>query len=334
VIGSLPLAHRQATVWNVAVNGVMAGCRPEYMPILLAAAEVLCDPQFKIEDAGSTPGWEPLLTLSGPIARQLDFNAGQGVLRAGRQPNTSVGRFVRLLVRNIGGFTHAPEGLDKGTIGMNFHVALAENEDACTQLGWTTYAQDRGFSREDNVVTLQSVVVVSPPTYSGSDDPEAHAALLADVIGDRTCGYWAAISMVYSNCHPLIVLGPAIAKVFADGGWSKDRLREYLYEHCKFPVSRVERYVWYCGQTGFDVDRYVREGLLPPAYGGSTDRERLVPIFQRREWIQIVVAGDWGRNQSKGYLNNHLQGVPTSRRISLPPDWDALLAASRPALGA
>ena len=333
VIGSLALAHRKLTVWNVAVNGVMAGCRPEYMPILLAAAHALADPQFKIEDAGSTPGWEPLLTLSGPLIGQLNFNHGQGVMRVGRQSNTSVGRFVRLILRNIAGYTHGPDGIDKGSIGMSFNVALAENEEACAQIGWPTYAQDRGFEVDDNVVTLQSVVAISAPTYSGSENPLEHAELLADVIGDKACGYWAGIAMVYCNFHPLIVLGPAIAKIFAENGWTKDRLRQYLYDNVKVRASRVEQYAWYCGQTGFSVNRYVREGLLPPAFGESEDPQRLLPVFQRPEWIQIVVAGDWGRNQSKGYVNNHLQGVPTSRKISLPPDWDALLAASRPKSG-
>ncbi len=331
VIGALPLAHRKLTVWNVAVNGVMAGCRPEYMPVLLAAAEVLTDPKFKVEDAGSTPGWEPMLTLSGPLIRELGFNHGQGVQRIGRQANSSVGRFVRLILRNIAGFTHGPEGMDKGTIGMNFQIALAENEDACANFGWSTYGQDLGFSTDDSVVTIQSVLIVSPPTYSGSDDPLEHAKLLADVLGDRTGGYWAAVSLVYTNFHPLIVLGPAIAQTFAKNGWTKDMLRQYLYQHCKMPASKVHEYAWYCGLTGFDLDRYVREGLLPPAYGESTDPERLVPVFQRPEWIQIVVAGDWGRNQSKAYFNNHLQGVPTSRKVELPSDWKSLLEASRPA---
>lgn len=333
VIGALALAHREVTVWNVAVNGVMAGCRPEYMPILLAAAEVIADPQFKIEDAGSTPGWEPLLTLSGPLIKQLNFNNGQGVMRVGRQSNTSVGRFVRLIFRNIAGYTHAPEGIDKGSIGMSFNVALAENEEACAQIGWPTYAQDRGFNVEDNVVTIQSVVAISAPTYTGSENPVEHAEILADVIGDKTCGYWAGIAMVYCNFHPLIVLGPAIAKIFADGGWTKNKLRQYLYDHVTITASRAEQYAWYCGQTGFSVNRYVREGLLPASFGISEDPRRHLPVFQRADWIQIVVAGDWGRNQSKGYVNNHLQGVPTSRKVSLPPDWEALLALSTGKVG-
>lgn len=330
VIGPLPVGNRQLTVWNVAVNGVMAGCRPEYMPILLAAAEIMADPLFKIEDAGATPGWEPLLTVSGPIARELGFHSGQGVMRIGKQANSSVGRFVRLVFRNIAGYTHGPEGADKGSIGLNFNVALAENEEACRQIGWPTYAEDRGYAADDNVVTIQSVVAISAPTYTGSENPEEHAEIFADVLGDKTAGYWCGVAMVYCNYHPILMVGPAIAKVFADHGWSKDRLRQYMYEHVKIPASRAEHYVWYSGQTGFSVDRYVREGLLPPAYGESNDPDRLVPVFQRPEWIQIVVAGDWGRNQSKAYINNHLHGPPTSRRVMLPPDWDALLGAHQP----
>jgi hypothetical protein len=330
VIGVCPPANREATVWNVAVNGVMAGCRPEYMPILLAIVEIICTPEYKIEDAGSTPGWESLITLSGPLVKALGFNAGQGVMRTGKQANTSVGRFLRLFIRNVAGFTHAPEGADKGSIGQSFLVAMAENEDAVADIGWQPYSVDRGFKAGDNVVTVQSVVAISAPTYSGTESAEEHMKIIADVIGERACGYWTAIGMVYANWHPLIVLGPSIAKVFAKDGWNKDDIRRYLYEHVKMPASRAEHYAWHCGQTGFRVTEAVKLGLLPHAYHESDDPDRLIPVFQRPEWIGIVIAGDWGRNQSKGYVCNHVQGVPTSRKIVLPGNWDALLAASRP----
>jgi hypothetical protein len=328
VIGIFPPANREATVWNVAVNGVMAGCRPEYMPILLAIADVAGDVEYKVEDAGSTPGWESLIVLSGPITKALGFNSGQGVMRMGKQANTSVGRFLRLLLRNIAGFTHAPEGADKGSIGQSFLVAMAENEDAVAEIGWQPYSADRGFQAGENVVTVQSVVAISAPTYSGTEKAEEHMAIIADVIGERACGYWSAIGMVYSNWHPLLVLGPSIAKVFAKDGWSKDDIRRALYERVKMPASRAERYAYHCGQTGFRVTNYVKQGLLPPAYHESDDPDRPIPVFQRPEWIGIVVAGDWGRNQSKGYVCNHVQGVPTSRKIVLPDNWDALLAES------
>ena len=328
VIGVCAPANRQATVWNVAVNGVMAGCRPEYMPILLAVVEAVLDPEYKIEDAGSTPGWESLIVLSGPIAKTLEFNNGQGVMRVGKQANTSVGRFLRLYLRNIGGFHHAPEGADKGSIGQSFLVVLPENEDAAAEIGWQPFSVDRGFAAGENVVTVQSVVAISAPTYTGTEKAAEHMDIIADVIGQRACGYWTAIGMVYSKWHPLIVLGPSIAKVFARDGWTKDDIRRHLYEKVTMPASLAERYAYHCGQTGFHVNSHVDQGLLPPAYRRSDDPNRPIPVFQRPEWIGIVIAGDWGRNQSKGYVSNHVQGPPVSKRLVLPRAWDALLEES------
>ena len=324
VIGPCPPANRHATVWNVAVNGVMAGCRPEYMPVLLAVIEAVLDPVYKVEDAGSTPGWESLIMINGGIAQELDVNNGQGVMRTGKQANTSIGRFLRLFLRNLAGFYHAPEGADKGSIGQTFLVAAAENEAAVAEIGWQPYSVDRGFKAGDNVVTVQSVVAISAPTYSGSENAAEHAELIADVIGQRACGYWASIGMVYSNWHPLLMLGPSIAKVFAQDGWSKQDIRNYLYDNVKIKASTAERYAYQCGQTGFRVDEYVKKGLLPATYGESADPERLIPVFPHPEWIGIVVAGDWGRNQSKGYVSNHIQGPPVSKPVRLPGNWRQL----------
>ena len=326
VLGVLPPANRQATVWNVAVNGAMAGCRPEYMPLMLAVVEAVCDPEFKVEDAGSTPGWEPLIVVNGPVVQELGLHHAQGVMRVGKRANSSLGRFLRLVLRNLAGFHHAPEGADKGSIAQSFLVALPENEQAVADIGWQPYSVDRGYRAGDNIVTVQSVVAISAPTYTGSEKAIEHMELIADVIGQRACGYWTAIGMVYANWHPLIVLGPSIAKVFAQDGWSKDDIRRYMYEHVKMPASLAERYAYYCGQTGFRITQAVKDGLLPPVYHESDDPDRLVPVFQRPEWIGIVVAGDWGRNQSKGYVSNHVQGPPVSRKVTLPDGWRDMLA--------
>lgn len=329
VIGVLPPANRQATVWNVAVNGVMAGCRPEYMPVLLAVVEAVADPAYKVEDAGSTPGWESLVVVNGPIINELEFHHGQGVMRVGKRANTSVGRFLRLFLRNIAGFHHAPEGADKGSIAQSFLVALPENEQAVSEIGWQPYSVDRGFAAGDNIVTVQSVVAISAPTYTGSEKASEHMDIIADVIGQRACGYWSAIGMVYSNWHPLIVLGPSIARVFAQDGWTKDDIRQYLYKNVKMTARQAERYAYHCGQTGFRVTEQTKLGLLPPEYHLSDDPDREIPVFQRPEWIGIVVAGDWGRNQSKGYCSNHVQGPPVSKRIALPKNWAQLRAEDR-----
>jgi hypothetical protein len=324
VIGVCPPDNREATVWNIATTGVMAGCRPEYMPLLTAILECVTDPEFRIQDAGSTPGWEPLATVSGPIVDELDFNSGASVMRIGRRANSSVGRFLRLVLRNLAGFRFAPGAGDKGSIGQNFYVALAENEAACKDIGWATYSADRGFNSGDNVVTVQSVVSPSAPIYTGSDDPMEHARVLAEVVG-MSCGYWSPVAMTYSRSDPLLVMSPSVAKVFADHGWNKDRIRRHLYDHVWITAEDAERYAYYIGLTGFRLSDHVAKGLLPPEYCASHDPKRRVRVFLKPEAIGIVVAGDPGRNQSKIYCSNHTQGPPVSRKVVLPGNWDALM---------
>ena len=132
-LGVLLPDRRHATIWNVAVNGVMAGCRPEYMPILVALVEAMADPRYGVEHSGNTPGAETLIILNGPLIKELGFNYEQGALRDGVQANTTIGRFWRLYLRNVAGFLH--HRTDKGTFGNTWRVVLAENEDALRRIG-------------------------------------------------------------------------------------------------------------------------------------------------------------------------------------------------------
>ncbi|MBI2910377.1 MAG: hypothetical protein HYX92_22255 [Chloroflexi bacterium] len=322
VTGVLLPENRQATVWNVAVNGVMAGCRPEYMPVLLAAVEAIADPEFRVEDAGSTPGWEPLIVLNGPIIKELDFNFGAGVMRVGRQANTSVGRFLRLYMRNVAGLRIPPGATDKGSIAQSFNVALAENEDAVAEFGWQPFSVDRGFQAGDNVVTVLSSVGPTLPTYTAGNTALDHLKTLADLWG-RALVSWSLGWIAEARGYPLFVLGPAVAKVIARDGFSKDDIRRYLYNNVTTTASYVEKLAIERG-TNFTFRDYVQRGVISREYCQSDDPDRRVPIFTQPEWIGIVVSGDPGRNQSKGYVQNHKQGVPVSKRISLPRSWNEL----------
>lgn len=326
VIGVLLPEKRAATIWNVAVNGVMAGCRPEYMPVLVAIVECLADPGFRIEDAGSTPGWEPLVTISGPLAAELGFNAGAGVLRVGRQANTSIGRFVRLYMRNVAGLRIDPGVTDQGAIASTFNVVLAEDDDAVRELGWQPFRVDEGFAVEDTVVSVQSVFASSPPIYSGGGEATAHLETIGAHFG-RAIGGWVFLALKHEGWHPLLVMSPSIAGVMAKSGYDKDAIRSWLYDHVRIPARELEECAPQVGHADFSLAHQVAEGYAPAEYHTSDDPDRLVPQFVKPEWIGIVVAGSAVRNQSRAYVSNHGQGVRTTRRVELPAAWERLRVA-------
>jgi hypothetical protein len=328
ILGILAPDNREATIWNVAVNGVMAGCRPEYMPILAAIVEAIAEPVFHLRDAGATPGWEPLIVLNGPIVKQLDFNYETGVMRVGRQANTSIGRFLRLYMRNVAGLRIAPGNTDKGSIALGFNVVLAENEEAVAGLGWNNFAADRGFANDENVVTVQSAIGMTVPLYSAGETALRHMETLVDVFG-RTCSFWTHTAARKGQFHPLLMISPVVASILARDGWTKDDVRRHLYENARVSVRALERQAWDIGFSSFDLADYVAKGIISKEFHESDDPDRLVPVFIRPEWIGIVVSGDPGRNQNKGFVENHDQGPPVSKRIVLPGNWDALLQERR-----
>jgi hypothetical protein len=318
VIGVLLPANREATIWNVAVNGVMAGCRPEHMPILVAAAEAVADPVFRVQDAGSTPGWEPLITVSGPSVEALGFNSGTGAMRVGARANSSVGRFLRLFLRNVAGLLPQRDETDHGAISYSFNVALAERESAIRELGWRPQRVDRGFDAADDVVTVRSVVTISAPIYSAGTRAEDHLSTIARLMTDAI-GPWCYHNYIYEQQHPLLVLGPAIAKAIAADGYGKDDIRAYLYEHVLLDGDWVARYARGVSGKKFDWPDLVARGKAPAAYANAEFDGTRVRGFLRPEWTDLVVAGNPGRNQSRGYIGNHGQGVPVSRRVRWRP---------------
>ncbi len=183
-IGALAPDNRSATPWNVAVNGVMAGCRPEYMPVLLAIVEAMADPGYGVEHSGNTPGAETLIIVNGPIARDLGFNYEQGVLRDGFQANTSIGRFFRLYLRNVAGFL--PHQTDKATYGGTWRVVLAENERVLETIGWPTVAVDQGLGPDQSAVTISRFTGGDVVTSVYGHKGEEMVAYLADALVKQT----------------------------------------------------------------------------------------------------------------------------------------------------
>jgi len=315
VIGNLLPDNREATIWNIAVNGVMAGCRPEYMPVLVAIVEAMTDPTFGQEHIGHTPGTETLIIISGNIIKDLDFNCTQGVLRPGFQANTSIGRFWRLYLRNAAGLL--PHKTDKGCYGGNYRIVLAENEGAVVSMGWEPLSVDLGFEAGDNVITITSCTERTQAIEVGAPTAEE----ILKNIEARMADNHLFIQFFFrgQRTRPTIVLTPAVLKVLTDAGYTKADVKQHFYENARLKVSRL---------SGIIVDRFYKaidDGNWPEQLGTSKDTNRYIQMVSSPDDFQIVVSGDPDRDHVLICAENGFIGYPVSKKIALPSNWETLL---------
>jgi hypothetical protein len=316
-------------VRSIAVNGVMAGCRPEYMPILVALVQAMLDPEYGVEHSGSTPGSDTLIVLNGPLIKQLRFNYGQGVLRDGVLPNTSIGRFWRLYLRNIAGFLIG--GNDKATYGGTWRVVLAENEDVLKKIGWLPNNVEMGFSSSDNTVLIQRYSGGNPLSSVSGTTPEELLTYVADgVTREHT---WQLMFAVGSHgggaLRPLILLSPLLAEMIAAAGWSKQDVKNFLFEKVRIPAWQFERILrdW-TKRKIWNLAEEARLGHIPKFYYESDNPDRLVPIVWEADDFLVAVTGDPLRNTAYVFAANGPIGYAVASKIDLPTDWDRKLAAA------
>ena len=325
--------NREATVWNVAVNGVMAGCRPEYMPVLLALAEAMADPKYGVEHSGNTPGSETLITLNGPIIKDLGFNYEQGVLRDGIQPNTTVGRFWRLFLRNVAGFLHGTT--DKGTYGGTWKVVEAENEDVEAKIGWQPLSVDMGFKAGDNVVTISRMVGSEIICSIFGSKPEEMLPFISDRVAN-IMGLEMLFTVSPENAcsnKPHLQLTPVLAETIAKAGWSKKDVQQYLFDHARIPAWKAEKLVndW----TNFVAphqslcDVVNKTSKIPKVFCESTDPNRMVPVVCKPDDLLITVTGDPMRTNAQIFGSNGILGYTVSKPIKLPANWSTLLKEAK-----
>lgn len=327
VLGNLLPDNRKATVRNVAINGVMAGCRPEYMPILVALVQAMADPQYGVEHSGNTPGAETQIVLNGPLVKALGFNYEQGALRDGFQANTSIGRFWRLYLRNVAGFL--PHANDKGTFGNTWRVVLAENEDALAGMNWPSVCAEMGMEQGGNGVCIGRYTGFHVIVSVFGNTPDTILPYLAHAITNYT-GWELIFTVGIANgtYRPLLVLSPIIAQVLAKAGLSKADVQKYLFEHARMPAHLFEKYIsgWTNLVAGrrslFDMSML---GKAPKMYAASRDPNRLVPIVFKPSDLMIAVSGDPGRTNCYFLASNGMLGFPTFKPVKLPADWTAKL---------
>jgi len=316
-IGVLQPAGASATVRNVAINGVMANCQPEYMPVLIGIAEILCDPAFGVEHSGDTTGGDPLIILNGPVIKELDFNCAGAALRDGYQANTSVGRFIRLYQRNVAGIL--PEGADKGTFGHTWRVVLAEHEIEARSIGWPSFGEDRGFGPREDLVTIGRFTSGGGIGSIYGNDPQQIVQYLADgLVRYSSWEFIFTVGFARGTYRPLLVISPLVAKTLQRAGMSKAALRAALYENARLPAEKLERYIgqWTNLVPGRPtLGQLVAAGTAAPAFAENDDPQRLVPIVENPEDILIVISGDPLRSNAYVFGSNGMHGFPTSKKI-------------------
>ena len=316
-LGVLLPDKRSATIRTVAINAVMAGCRPEYMPVLVALVEAMADPRYGVEHSGNTPGAETLIIVNGPVIRRLGFNYQQGALRDGFQANTSIGRFWRLYLRNVAGFL--PHKTDKGTFGNTWRVALAENEEALGQMGWTSIARDAGVAPGESAVTISRFTGGSVLASVFGTTPEQMIPYLADGLARLVA--WEVIFTVGMSVgaqRPLLVLSPILAQTLARAGLAKQDVQRRLFEHARVPAWKFERYIgeWTNLAPGRPtLADLVRRGRAAPIFAESDDPDRLVPVVERPEHIMIAVSGDPLRTNAYVFAHNGILGFPVTKLV-------------------
>jgi hypothetical protein len=320
-LGVLLPENRAATVWSIAVNGVMAGCRPEYMPLLVALVEAMADPAYGVEHSGNTPGGETLIVLNGPIVKELGFNYTQGVMRDGFKPNTSIGRFWRLYLRNVAGFQLHKN--DKATFGNTWRVVVAENEDVLAQIGWPTIGVDMGQAAGENTVTISRFtggnLLVS---VSGDVRAQILPYLAVAVVRQISWQLMFAVSQGLGKLRPLLLLPPILAETIAKAGWSKQDVKQYLFDHARQSAKQVELILrdWTM-KPNWELAAQVKQGRIPKVYHESDDPERLVPLVWEPDHYMIGVTGDPLRNNAYVFAHNGLRGFPVSKPVRLPKSW-------------
>lgn len=288
VIGLVPPALAAATVEKIAINAVMAGCKPEYLPVVLAAVEAVLDESFAMHGVLATTGFVgPVIIVNGPVRGRIDINAKGNALGQGNRANAAIGRALQLVIRNIG--EGRPREVDRATLGNpgKYTYCFAEDEEGSS---WEPLSVERGLKPGQSAVTVFAGYGLHGVTDQKSRDPESLSKSFAASL--------TALQNVKlaPACDAMLVISPEHHRTFKSAGWSKARLYEELYRLCEIP-----------GEDLVAGARGIAEGG-PPSLAGKT-----VNKFRPGGLMIVRAGGDAG--MFSGIIGGWSAGGP---RSSLP----------------
>lgn len=301
VVAEIAPNYAPATVEKIAINAVLAGCKAEYLPVVITAIEAIANKQFNIHGVNATTmGASPVLVVNGPIRERIGMNMGLGVLGQGTRANAAIGRAVRLAVRNIGGAK--PGGTERSTLGnpMKFTMCFAEWEERSP---WQPLHVERGFKAEDSVVT--AFAMSSGPALC-VDQTSRTARQLA---GSFALSLEAAQHVRAHNASDaLLVVSPEHIDTLTRDGFSKEDIRDHVQKVTARPLSELVS----DDDVGGGLPRERFEAMPPER------QQRRLPKFAAKENLHIVVAGSEAGKFSgvfHGWAGGEIGSVPVSRKI-------------------
>ena len=261
VLGEVEPLRGEATVEKIAANAVMAGCRPEHFPIVLAAVEAMLDPAFNMRGVQTTDeNVAPLIIVSGPLAGRFGINAGFGALGPGWRANAAIGRAVRLVMLNLGGGW--PGAVSLAGLGQpgRYTLCLAERDDS----PWTPMHVELGYRPEQSTVTVLRAETVINVTGG--------LAEVASVMASAA----SAFTMLYEG-RVAVVVAPFVARRLAAEGWGKDDVRRWLHAQARVPVAAWQS--WWLRATARQWPAWL------------TEADGTLPVVKEPGDITVLVAG-------------------------------------------
>jgi hypothetical protein len=305
-LGKVAPAWEDATIELVAINAAMAGAWPSLMPAVVAAVQCVLEPSFNLNGVqGTTNPCAPLVIVNGPIRTREGFHTETGALGGGSRANAALGRALRLVLWNIGG--GKPGVVDMATLGHpgKWGYCIAENEEDSP---WQTLAEDRGFSRDDDVVTVFACDAPHAMFLSGA--PERMLKVLA-----QSLPRWS-VNMFYAAGQVLLVIAPRPAAALAAYGLSLDDVRRFVYERARFEWGEMVA----AGVIQEEDETTTYWGALSAPWGEAARRpgDRMPMVVEPRD-IHIVVTGgtgQWWGAFCPGW--GHYGGYAHSRRVESP----------------
>ena len=293
VIARVAPAYGAATVERIAINAVMAGCRPEYLPVLIAATEAVTDPAFNLSGVQATTNPAAVwLIVNGPAARALGINGSNNCLGPGSWANATLGRGLRLILQNVGGAL--PGDMDRATQGQpgKYTFCCAENEEASP---WEALHVERGFATSSSTVTAVGAL--------GTWNMNTHAKDAEDIL--KVVADTMAFPCGSDYAHggePWLVFAPEHAHILAREGLSKADVKRRLWEMSKLKASRL---------SAKDLSRVqsMRRAEL-----GDIDADTMLPVSVKADEIGIIVAGGAGTHSVYIPVSGHSHS--TTREIA------------------